>query len=103
MSYHEYDIVLRPPVPCPICGQDIVKFESCSGFCRFLRVSEKQLYEDYKRNFEGLPEPEDGCWYYGDCNVCNKARVIFEWTGKKFIRYINSDGKDYIDRSEIWR
>lgn len=102
MSYHEVDFVIRSPVPCPVCGHEIDRFESTSGFRRFLHVSEEQLYEDYKRNFEGGPEPEDGCWYYGECENCRltqhrNIRVVYDWDGEKFTRYHTEKGEDYIE------
>lgn len=67
-----YDTVKRPAIKCPTCGEIIDDFQSKSGICHFLTLTEKQLIADAER-FD-VEQP----YYYGYCNNC-RTRVDFEW------------------------
>lgn len=67
-----YDRVEREPIECPTCGRKIDDFQTKSGICQLLNLTEEQLIADAKRFDVDQP------YYYGYCDNC-MTRVDFEF------------------------
>lgn len=68
-----FDNIKREEIVCPHCKKGIIKdFQSKSGICHNLYLTEEELIQDAKRFQVDQP------YYYGYCPEC-ETRVDFEY------------------------
>lgn len=67
-----FDRVKRDAITCPTCGETIDDFQTKSGICQLLSLTEDELIADAKRFDVERP------YYYGFCPSCG-TEVSFEY------------------------